>query len=737
MGRLSASLVVAAMIACPAVLGGVAEDRAALVNGVTRIAAPGLPGSLCVFGPDAFVVVAGAAQRNLALPAIAAARLGAGRIVAFGHDGYFGPDALAVGETARLMLNAVKWAAGKESPRVAVFRRPALLRFLRQRGIKAQETQRPGADLQGFDILCIHGNDIPLDGSLERFVRSGGGLVTADTGWGWLQIHGGKTLTRDHPGNRLLAKAGLVWADGSLRRTCREGFAVQAPGDLLHAGRALDVLLSQSQGARKLSRGEVAQAAWTLSHAARSVPPDDKLFVPRLARLEKERSARIIPTPSKPLTMARPLDRVLLTLQLQRLRSAPVDQLKAHPAAKAFPGDVPADAPRVTRKLTFDTSIPAWHSTGLYAAPGEIVEATFPPRAVRAGLVVRIGAHSDRLWHHSSWRRCPEICWRFPVKAQKVRVANPFGGLIYLEVPRGCKLGKLEVEFKGAVEAPYFVLGQTSVQDWRSTVRNRPAPWAELATSKVVLTVPSRVVRKLDDPVALMKFWDQVLDACADLATIPRKRPRPERYVTDTQISAGYMHSGYPIMTMLDVAPVMVDRQRMMRNGHGGVWGLFHELGHNHQSGDWTFGGTVEVTVNLFTLYVFDKVCGRPRGSFDRIGGRRREKMLADYFKNGPDFAKWKQRPFLALIMYVQLQEAFGWDAFKRVFAEYRRLPRKERPRNDAEKRDQWLVRFSRAVGRNLGPFFQAWGVPTSEKARAQISNLPPWMPPGFPPKVN
>ncbi len=236
--------------------------------------------------------------------------------------------------------------------------------------------------------------------------------------------------------------------------------------------------------------------------------------------------------------------------------------------------------------------------------------------------------------------------------------------------------------------------------------------------------------------MSLMEFWNQVLDACADLATIPRNRPRPERYVTDTQISAGYMHSGYPLMTMLDVAPVIVDRQRMMRNDHGGVWGLFHELGHNHQRPEWTFGGTGEVTVNLFTLYVFDKVCNRPRGAFDRVGGQRRERMLADYFHNGPDFeGKWKRRPFLALVMYVQLQEAFGWEPFKKVFAQYRQLPPDQRPRSDAQKRDQWLVRFSKAVGRNLGPFFQAWGVPTSQKARAQIASLPVWMPPGFPPK--
>ena len=34
------------------------------------------------------------------------------------------------------------------------------------------------------------------------------------------------------------------------------------------------------------------------------------------------------------------------------------------------------------------------------------------------------------------------------------------------------------------------------------------------------------------------------------------------------------------------------------------VWGQFHEAGNNHESSHRTFDGTVEVTVNLFTLYV-------------------------------------------------------------------------------------------------------------------------------------
>ncbi|MDA0842083.1 MAG: M60 family metallopeptidase, partial [Planctomycetota bacterium] len=85
-------------------------------------------------------------------------------------------------------------------------------------------------------------------------------------------------------------------------------------------------------------------------------------------------------------------------------------------------------------------------------------------------------------------------------------------------------------------------------------------------------------------------------------------------------------------------------------------------------------------------------------------------------------------------MMYVQLQQAFGWETFKKIFQEYRTLKEDERPRTDDEERDQWMVRFSKTTGKNLGPFFQAWNVPTSKAARESIKELPAWMPEGFPP---
>lgn len=358
-----------------------------------------------------------------------------------------------------------------------------------------------------------------------------------------------------------------------------------------------------------------------------------------------------------------------------------------------------------------------------------------PQELVGRGYQLRIGAHTDGLWHLPDWKRAPEISRVFPLTGAVTKVANPFGGAVYLVVPRSARKQTVAFTIRNAVAAPHFVRGKTSLQAWRETLGNAPAPWAELEANQCILTVPSSVVRTLDDPETLLTFWDDVMDCCADLAAIPRQRLRPERYATDLQISAGYMHSGYPIMMGLDVREAVVSLDIIKRNAHPGVWGFFHEVGHNHQVGDWTFAGTGEVTNNLFALYVFEQLCGIHESQHPAIKPDQIAARMKTYFAGGANFAEWQVNPFLALSMYMQLRQAFGWEPFKKAFGEYRTLTNAERPRTEQDKHDQWMVRFSRACGKNLAPFFQTWGVPTSQQARDSLASLPVWMPADFPPK--
>ena len=469
-------------------------------------------------------------------------------------------------------------------------------------------------------------------------------------------------------------------------------------------------------------------------------------FLKKLDVLQEHRKDRLLPEPEKALSRNQKLDWAILKRQIRGQKYLPVDKVKAHPAAEAFPGAVDVKATRARKAVEIWTDRPGWRntgthaewrkkdwqSTGLYAAPGELITVTVAEEAADIGLSVRIGAHSDPLWESDAWRRAPEICSSFEIRDVVTKAANAFGGPIYIETPHDCTLGRFNVTIEGAVEMPWYIAGKTASEEWKE-IRDNPAPWAELQTAKIVLTLPSEYVKGIDDPADLMEFWDGVMDSCADLLGRGHDRRRAERFVTDAQISVGFMHSGYPLMAGLNMASTLVDKTRIMRN-EPHVWGLFHEIGHNHQNDLWVFTGTTEVTVNLFTLYIFEKMCGL--GPKDNVSSNvlpaTREHRLKRYLEHGKNFDDWKREPFLALYMYSMMQEEFGWEPFTKVFKEYRAADESELPRNDDEKRDQWMVRFSRVVGKNLGPFFDAWGVPTSQDAKQSISSLPTWMPPDF-----
>lgn len=707
------------------------RDRASLIEGVHTIAAPGAPGTIAVDAPTATVIVAGKGDGGADVPVVASGHLGRGRIVAFAHDGYLGGHVrgTGAGDTDRLLLNAVKWAAGgRARPRVGLVDGRALRAMLEGDGIDAAPAALD-ASVAGYDVVVLTPFRVTPEQSalLRKYVSAGGGLIVAATGWGWQQLNGNRPMP-EFPGNRLLAGTGLAWTDGFAGKTTSEGYAVRPQiAPMTNVATALRAI----EGRRDIKADDVACALANIRLALRSIPDDDPLRAAVQSRLGRVARTDLVPSRKRPVRANDGRRRLAVGLEAILAHNTPVSKLRAAAAAREFPGAVPSGTPRVERTIPIDTAVPGWHTLGLYAAPGASIRVEVPGSAAKLGLSVQIGSHTDELWHLNAWERAPQLVRRFPIRQARTEAASAFGGTIYIDVPERTPSRRIEVKVAGAVASPRFRLGITSRTEWKKA-RQLAAPWAELEGHNVIFTVPSASIRSLDDPEALVTLWDRIVAAQDAAVSLPR-RTRPERIVADVQISAGYMHSGYPIMVPIDDSlRTALSLARLRREGS---WGHFHELGHNHQSGEWTFDGTGEVTNNVLVLYVFDRVLGLPFDSgHEAIRDRKaRADRIRAHIAAGAPFAKWKADPFLALMMYIQLYEGFGWKPFEAVFAEYRRLPDRERPHSDDAKRDQWLVRFSRACGRNLGPFFQAWGVPTSETGRAEIANLPDWMPAGFP----
>ena len=283
---------------------------------------------------------------------------------------------------------------------------------------------------------------------------------------------------------------------------------------------------------------------------------------------------------------------------------------------------------------------------------------------------------------------------------------------------------------------PRFRLGYTDLEAWQSTIRHLGAPWAELESDALVLTLPAEAVRDVDRPDLVMEHWDRVHGAMQSLEPrSPRHwADRQYRYVAEKRLSWGYMYcpSNAPIVIPMNEARPMVQLANFDAQGPNELWGQYHEMGHSHQNPMWTFGGTGEVTVNIFTVLALHKVNGYPldHESMRTDPARALESMITHRDQGAP-FHKWKADPFLALQTYALLWHAFGWEAFEDTFRSYDTLVIADQPADDQAKRDQFVVRFSRVIGQNLRPYFTAWGVPISGSVGDELGGLPVWMPDG------
>ncbi len=681
-----------------------AADRAALLDGVTALEQTGIPGPVVAFGPDAFAVLTAANGEAV----VAAARFGEGRVVAFGHGGYLGAGPEGSGR-ARLLANAIAWVSPDFEPGAEVAPVIADVR---------------AADFSVAAVVTWAGGDIPpaTRVALRDFVHAGGGLVVGECPWGWQQLHPALELREDGPSNQVLAPMGLVFGPTYLGGG---PYAVSGSRpEAAHAGAAL----------RQLARAGATEGFTALERALQSVPAADALFLPSVFVYLADQSQFAPPSEARPLRGDDPVSRLQVAYWSRIWEDAPVAEITPAPGVEHFPGAVPADAARRSQQLVANRTDRGWISTGGYAPPGEPVVVRIARGSAR-GWRLRVGAHTDSIAHHAEWKRWPSVSRSVALEDEQTTVASPFGGLVYLEAGEGAA-APLHVEISGVVEAPFFDLQHPGAEAGWPEERQAPAPWAEIAGEHLILTVPSAAIRELDDPARLARFWDSVMEAHYQLAARPLPA-RPERFVADVQISAGYMHAGYPVMTWLDVTRpsagrplgLTVDAERLEQDGS---WGHYHELGHNSQRGDWTFAGTGEVTCNLFSLHAGHRLNGIEPWANPWLEGQKASAKA--YLEGGADFEDWKRNPGLALLMYAQLQRAFGWEPYSAAFAEYEALKPNQRPRGQGEeleqqRRDQWMVRMSRATGRDLGPFFERWGVPISAAARAETAELEDWQP--------
>jgi len=706
----------------------------ALLKDVTAVACRGNPASMVVWG-DAVPLVVAPDGRVFA----AADQFDSGRVVALGHGGFISSDAA---DSETLAANAIAWLSaarrsGEKTP-VRIFGLNDVVAAELERRSFPFERMSGSAkqlDLDKTDVVIgstqAFAKAQRLD-ELESWLRRGGGLLATETAWGILQLNPKLTI-RTLAANRLMQQAGIFFTDEAHS-------AYGANGDYpidrnLLATANANAALSVLSGARD---GNQQLAARIVGDAVQWVPPGSALirkmqqlqaqhrdeFDEHYRRLAKQRI-----TPN-----AQPLLRALFDLDARLAAELPPDQIEAHPSHVAFPGAVGKD--RVaSASIKIDPTVPGWHSTGLYAPPGEVVTVVVPPQMSSIGASVQIGAWRDP--HSHAYRvRMKNALRRFSISATETKIASAIGGPIYLVIPQEAAVllrkENITIDVRGAVAAPHYRHGVTTLKEWRERIRKLDAPWAEMASDKLIFTVPSSAIRELERPGLVMSHWDRVHAVMQSLEprTDNHWADRPYRYVADASVSWGYMYcpANNPIVIPLkEVAPIF-EVANFDADGPNHLWGHYHEMGHAHQNPLWTDDATTEVTVNIFTVYALHKVNGYPLDSeVMRSDLQTAWNTFNDHRKTGKPYEA-VGGPFPRLQFYALLWHNFGFDAFHSAFDRLRE-DATLRPKNKADERNAFLIHFSEAVGRDLSAYFDAWGIEVFDASRKRLAQLPKWMP--------
>lgn len=405
-------------------------------------------------------------------------------------------------------------------------------------------------------------------------------------------------------------------------------------------------------------------------------------------------------------------------------------RIKASPSAKDFPGLPDEGAELVTRTVEIDSSIGGWHSTGLYAPPGAKVTFSFSGSAPKGQLSVRIGCHTDSLMNKKTtqWARLPIIGNSTGVNKGRVHLADPSGGLVYVCLHKRNKRDKtFKVKISGAIPAPLYIMGETTPEQWQEQLAQTKAPWGEIRMPRLVFTMPTKKLKecvKIKEVAELLQKCMALQDWVAGWDDMTDRIRTPMRFVVDRQISVGFGHSGYPAMGYMSWADAVADGSILTE----GSWGLWHELGHNHQGAPFAMEGQTEVSVNIFSLVCEVMGVGKKpyvvRGMSPDVMAPNMWTYLTDKTAGYNDAENGTQ-----LFLWGEIMYHFGCESFREVNKAYIKRPYKNDKTSDDEKWNWVMKNFGKVLQKDLTLFFETWKLPINNSTKGQLKKWEHWQP--------
>ena len=688
--------------------------RDALLANVASLADPTQPAHMTVWGPNA-LSVSNYPGSNETQPMVAAGSLGSGKVIAMPDHQWlnmnsYGGDA----STGNFYKNGITWLAGSNSQSLKIVTMSSNVEtWLTAQGytnVVVTNASNLATDLQGAAVfipgwLGSNATQATLN-TTGDFVRGGGGLFCCDysPGYSWWW---GKDKW-EIPTNILLREAGIAFTGNGYNGGVQ---AINRADDEVN----LDGIVALFANPSAHSQNEKDLAVGVMRNLLDSLHEDDIAYA-RLREAFGNSVAGITPTEQNPVTDS--FERTLLEIECSLLAKLDPTEMTAHRAALP----VAAAAPRVNG-ATFDlASPPAGHATKtiytpFYAAPGELVTINFPAALSSINLDVRI-SHLRSGNGKGSFPVMPNQMINFDVNAAQMQVANPHGGLIQIIVPGNVTwTGTETITVTGAVEAPYFKLGETTDAAWVGGIRDRGTPFGVLDSTEATLVIDSDLwLRTLSDPEAVMTEWNFF---CGQVRTF---------YAYDVGRQLPVHHDYYPAGGV-STYPQSYGRTSNLVTSlelQSSAYALtLHEYGHICDSGNIIFFEFGETSPNM-------------GGKWMQATSRNyawKQELTVGRINNYLTLASdnlWNHfnhyRVDVKGTPFDLLSEEFGAQMIQDSVAAMTAMPSGNLS-SSQDKIDEWIRQVSNRTGFNMSGFFAEWQIPGSAAVQTELAALPDWSP--------
>jgi len=360
-----------------------------------------------------------------------------------------------------------------------------------------------------------------------------------------------------------------------------------------------------------------------------------------------------------------------------------------------------------------------YRPTGLFAAPGEFVTVTIPE-----DLVNKISVEIGHLHYQLKIR----------LKKAKQKIASPFGGLIILDL-HDKNLGMFDVTVENAIEAPYFVYGKSTNEDW-SRMKHLAVPWTILrVTGQMVIYIETLKVKEVTDMNSIMAKVKKSMDIYDELLGIPvGSQPGEEsvyydplyseRYGGMGGVAHTYISYGSGGVVMCKGAGFNILHVKYIKNfiKNFNSYVVFHEIGHRGCYPDlptpgWQYWaelvrayiqvkrGVRKVNWSGHPWFTLRKMIGFKKYSngkpcYEADTGSKFRKDLFFYQPN-----HWGN--CWNIIFRIPLAE-FGLDTLRKVISAYadKKKYRNIMSESGQIKSDRLAELYCKATGHNMIPFF-------------------------------